>query len=52
VVEELCDHGMLAIPAGDNVVRFVPPLIIEDRHVDEAMTILDASCRELGESSA
>ena len=52
LVSKLFDHGLLAIPAGDNVVRFVPPLIIEDRHVDEAMTILDASCRELGEGSA
>ena len=52
LVAKLFDHGLLAIAAGDNVVRFVPPLIIEDRHVDEAMAILDASCRELGEVSA
>jgi acetylornithine/N-succinyldiaminopimelate aminotransferase len=40
-------HKMLAVLAGDNVVRLVPPLIIEDKHLDEAMAALDAACAEL-----
>jgi acetylornithine/succinyldiaminopimelate/putrescine aminotransferase len=33
--------------AGDYVVRLVPPLIIEQSHLDEAMASLDAACAEL-----
>lgn len=43
-------HGLLTGPAGDNVVRFLPPLIIEQEHVDEALAALDGACRELGVS--
>ena len=33
-------EGMLVVGAGEKVVRFVPPLVIEKEHVDEAITIL------------
>jgi acetylornithine/N-succinyldiaminopimelate aminotransferase len=33
-------RGMVAVPAGDNVLRLLPPLIIEQRHVDEAIGTL------------
>ena len=33
--------GLLSVPAGDNVMRMIPPLIIESAHVDEALSILD-----------
>ncbi len=36
-VTRLRAHGMLAIGAGDNVVRLLPPLNIEEAHVREAM---------------
>lgn len=40
-VEQACmAHGMLVVGAGEKVVRFVPPLIIEKAHVDEAIEIL------------
>jgi acetylornithine/N-succinyldiaminopimelate aminotransferase len=45
-IEALRAHGMLAIAAGDNVVRLLPPLIIEDSHVREAMEKLSAAARE------
>jgi acetylornithine/N-succinyldiaminopimelate aminotransferase len=38
--------GLLAVPAGDNVVRLVPPLIIGAAEVDRAVEILDAVCDE------
>ena len=28
-------HGLLTVAAGENVVRILPPLVIEDAHVDE-----------------
>ena len=29
------EQGLLLVSSGTNVVRFVPPLIIEKQHVDE-----------------
>jgi acetylornithine/N-succinyldiaminopimelate aminotransferase len=37
---------MLAIPAGDNVMRLLPPLIIEEAHVREAMKLLSETAAE------
>lgn len=34
-VNYLREHGLLTVAAGDNVVRVLPPLIIEDAHVAE-----------------
>lgn len=34
-------EGLLLISAGDNVIRLVPPLIIEKAHVDEMIGILE-----------
>ncbi len=52
LVGKLQEHGLLAIGAGENVVRFVPPLIIEESHVTEAMAILETSLAELSEDTA
>jgi len=45
-IDRLRAHGMLAIGAGDNVVRLLPPLIIEEAQVREAMEKLTAAARE------
>ncbi|PLS79480.1 MAG: aspartate aminotransferase family protein [Chloroflexi bacterium] len=34
------EAGLLLVPAGDDVIRFVPPLIVEREHVDEMIGIL------------
>lgn len=44
VVNRLFEEGLLAVPAGDNVLRFVPPLIIGREDVEAAMAILDRVC--------
>lgn len=41
VAARALDEGLLVITAGSNVVRFVPPLIIEKQHVDEMVEKLD-----------
>lgn len=41
VVKALREEKLLALAAGENVVRFVPPLIITEQHVDEALIVLD-----------
>ena len=38
---------VLVIPAGDNVVRLLPPLIIDDAIVNEAVTRIDHACTKL-----
>ena len=44
--------GLLSVPAGDNVVRLVPPLIIEAADVDAALAILDDACASLAAEAA
>ena len=50
VVGKCADAGLLVIAAGSNMVRMVPPLIIEDEHVDVAMDILEKAAGELAEA--
>ena len=38
---ELETEGLLVAPAGDNVIRLLPPLIIDDSHIAEAIAIFD-----------
>ena len=52
LVERLIQEGMLTVPAGDNVVRLLPPLIVEEKHIDEAMAYLDRACFALKEKAA
>lgn len=47
VVARLLDKGLMAVAAGQNVLRLVPPLIIEETHVREAMGMLDAVLGEV-----
>lgn len=37
VAAKALQQGLLVITAGTNVLRFVPPLVIEKEHVDEMM---------------
>ena len=46
LVAKAFDKGLLTVPAGDNVVRFLPPLIVEESHVKEAVGIIEACCEE------
>jgi acetylornithine/N-succinyldiaminopimelate aminotransferase len=47
LVAALREERMLAVGAGDNVVRLLPPLNIEETHLDEAMEKLMAACGKL-----
>jgi acetylornithine/N-succinyldiaminopimelate aminotransferase len=47
VVRKLEDQGLLTVVAGNNVVRFVPPLIIDASHVAEAVKIFEGVCADL-----
>lgn len=47
VVAKILENGMLTVPAGDNVVRLLPPLTIGDAEIDAAVSILDKSAAAL-----
>jgi len=36
----LTEHGVLALPAGMTVIRFLPPLVIEKEQIDEVVKVL------------
>lgn len=41
VTAKALKKGLLIISAGGNVLRFVPPLVITEKEIDEAVSILD-----------
>ena len=46
------DHGLLTVSAGQNVVRILPPLVIEESHVAECVERLSAGARSFAEAEA
>ncbi|TNE64337.1 MAG: aspartate aminotransferase family protein [Alphaproteobacteria bacterium] len=42
-VIDFVERGFLPAVAGDQVLRMLPPLIIDESHIDEAMEIFDAA---------
>lgn len=40
-------HGVVAPAAADNVVRLLPPLNIEEKHVEEIIAAVENACKEL-----
>ena len=47
LINALQKHGVLTAKGGDNVVRLLPPLIIEEEHIVEFISALEAACEEL-----
>jgi acetylornithine/N-succinyldiaminopimelate aminotransferase len=45
-VTYLRDHGILTVAAGDNVMRVLPPLVIEEAHISEFVEKLSQAARE------
>ena len=39
-------QGLLLLSCGQSTVRFIPPLMINRAHVDEAMAMLEAALKE------
>ena len=40
ILKKLQDEKILAIPAAENVVRFLPPYVIRESHIDDALAKL------------
>ena len=40
-------EGLLTVAAGENVVRLLPPLIVTEKEINEAIVKMSAACRKL-----
>lgn len=49
LIERLRANGLLTVAAGDNVVRFLPPLIIRESEIAEALGILERTLAEVSQ---
>ena len=47
VIAAAREEGLLTAGAGDNVVRLLPPLIVGEMEISEAMQKLDAACLKI-----
>ena len=47
VVGKLMEAGMLTVPAGQRVVRFVPPLVVTEAEVDAALSMVGEALEKL-----
>ncbi len=52
VVSALRAEKLLAVGAGDNVVRFLPALTVSDAEIDEAVARIEAAARSLEQAGA
>lgn len=50
VVGEAMKEGLLLVPAGPSVVRFVPPLIVSEEEVDQALEVFDRALKNLSKA--
>ncbi|MDA0721611.1 MAG: aspartate aminotransferase family protein [Proteobacteria bacterium] len=47
IVKAGYDHGVLTVPAADNVIRLLPPLTITDEEIGQAVAGLDAAALQM-----
>lgn len=52
LVEAARERRLLTVPGGDNVVRILPPLIIDAGHIGEAVAILTEACTALRDDAS
>ncbi len=45
IVKKALDGGLIMLPAGDSVIRFVPPLIIKKNEIDKGLEIFEEALR-------
>ena len=43
-INQLFEHKLLVVKASENVVRLLPPLIVNKNEIDEAISIIDKVC--------
>jgi acetylornithine/LysW-gamma-L-lysine aminotransferase len=48
VIKTMQEHGVLVLPAGGTVIRFLPSILIDDAQLDEGAEVLAAAVRQAG----
>lgn len=51
LIDALFEEKLLTVPAGDNVVRMLPPLTVEQEQIDEACERLTRACARVSAKS-
>ena len=52
LVDALRAEKMLTVAAGENVVRLLPPLIVSDAEIDQAVDMIDRACTRIERAQA
>ena len=51
LIKEMINQKILVVKAGQNVIRMLPPLILEKKHVDEAIKKIDKAFEKVNEKN-
>ena len=43
ILKKALENGLIVLSAGSDVIRLVPPLVIEKKHIDEMIEKLEKS---------
>jgi acetylornithine/N-succinyldiaminopimelate aminotransferase len=46
-IKKLMNHKMLTVKAEENVIRLFPPLIVQNKELDEALSKIEKVCEEM-----
>ena len=46
-IKKLMNHKMLTVKAEENVIRLFPPLIVQNKELDEALSKIEKVCKEM-----
>ena len=46
-MNKLMSHKMLTVKAAENVIRLFPPLIVNNKELDEAISKIEKTCKEM-----
>jgi acetylornithine/N-succinyldiaminopimelate aminotransferase len=52
VINALRDEKLLTVAAGDNVVRFLPPLVVGEAEIEDAVSRLERACARIARTAA
>ena len=47
IVKKAAEEGLILLPAGDSVIRFVPPLIISKEEIDKGLAIFENTLKNI-----
>ena len=48
IIKKAFENGVLVLKAGNNTLRFLPPLTISKEEMDEGFKRLESACKTLG----